>query len=121
MSRRFTVEEADALLPELRERLARIERSRRIVIAGTRRVDARLQEDGGGVADPELFEASRTLRAEVEALNRSGVILRDADAGLIDFPTLREGEPAYLCWRAEEPAVAYWHPEDTGFSGRCAL
>ena len=40
------------------------------------------------------------------------------DAGLVDFPGEIDGEPVYLCWKYDEPAVAYWHSRDSGFAGR---
>jgi len=40
------------------------------------------------------------------------------DAGLVDFPGEIDGEPVYLCWKYDEPVVAYWHSRDAGFAGR---
>ncbi len=55
------------------------------------------------------------LVLEVEAL---GVILRDLDPGLVDFPSEVRGIPIYLCWRAGEPAITFWHGLGEGFAGR---
>lgn len=117
----FTVAEADTLLPELRERLARIRQARDAIVAGTHEVNDRLAAESGGVEGSALYEASRALRSEVEALNALGVVLRDPSTGLIDFPAVRDGEEVWLCWRDGEDAVRYWHPHDTGFSGRREL
>lgn len=43
---------------------------------------------------------------------------KDIGTGLIDFPTVMEGEAAYLCWRLGETEVAYWHTIEGGFAGR---
>lgn len=117
----FTVAEADALLPELRERLARVRQARDAIVAGTHEVNDRLAAESGGVEGSALYEASRALRSEVETLNALGVVLRDPSTGLIDFPAVRDGEEVWLCWRDGEDAVRYWHPHDTGFSGRREL
>ena len=50
-----------------------------------------------------------------------GVELKDYFAGLVDFPSRREGRVVYLCWRFGEPAVAYWHELEAGFAGRQKL
>ena len=49
------------------------------------------------------------------------IVLRDADRGLVDFPSIRDGEEVYLCWQAGEPRVAWWHDPDAGFPGRRPL
>ena len=41
--------------------------------------------------------------------------------GLIDFYSMREGRPVYLCWRYGEEEVRYWHELDGGFAGRLEL
>ena len=62
------------------------------------------------------------LRAAVEALTDEGIILRDLDAGLVDFPArLEDGRQFLLCWVLGEPAVEWWHWPDTGFAGRRPL
>lgn len=58
------------------------------------------------------------LIARIESL---GCVVKDIDLGLIDFPSSYDGRPAYLCWKAGEPVVAYWHGPDEGFAGRKPL
>jgi hypothetical protein len=58
----------------------------------------------------------------VEWLQRLGVIVKDADRGLVDFPALREnGEEVLLCWQVGEDEIAYWHGLEEGFAGRKPL
>jgi len=47
--------------------------------------------------------------------------VRDIEAGLIDFPAVVDGAPAWLCWKLGEPSVAYWHPTTSGFDDRRPL
>ncbi len=120
--RRFTPAEADALLPELRVCLGRIREARRRLIASARVVRERVIADPGGVAaDPGHFEAAETLRAELAHLADLGVVLRDPDAGLVDFPGEVEGRRVWLCWREGEERVAHYHELDAGFAGRRRL
>ena len=118
----FTVEEADAMLPDLAERLTRIRDARRVVIETARLVRDRVEVDGGGVAgEPAYFEAARTLRAEVEHLAEVDVVLRDPETGLVDFLGEVEGRRVWLCWRLGEERVEHYHELDSGFVGRKPL
>jgi hypothetical protein len=119
--RTYTAEEAQAELPALREQLARIRASRRTMIDASRRITDALAADGGGVAGSDWFEASRQLRADVTDLAGRDILLRDPEGGLLDFPADREGRIVFLCWRADEDRVAFWHEQDSGFVGRREL
>ena len=57
----------------------------------------------------------------LQAFERLEIVVRDLDRGLIDFPTLRDGEEVYLCWLLDEPEVAHWHAIEAGFPGRRPL
>ena len=114
----FSVQEANAMLATLVPRLGRIREARRELIRSAEQIENRVAIDGGGVAGGSWFEASTILRAEVEAVVADGVILRDPEIGLVDFPSDRDGKGIYLCWKLGEPSVAFWHPLDTGISSR---
>ena len=119
--RLYTVEEANALLPELRRTLEAMQRARAVVLASAERVRGAVAGNGGGKQTGEHEEAMDLLRRETERLSGEGILLRDIDSGLLDFPAERDGEPVFLCWQLGEDAVAHWHPVDTGFSGRRSL
>jgi hypothetical protein len=61
------------------------------------------------------------LKTEVEYLSDRGILLRDPDTGLIDFPAERDGEQVFLCWRLGEGDVEYYHGVRSGFGGRKPL
>ncbi len=119
--RLFTAEEANALLPSLSESLVRIRESRQIVLAGAERIRGAAATNGGGGFAQEYLDALGTLRREVEAVTDQGVILRDPETGLIDFPSRLGDREVLLCWRLGEHEVAFWHGPETGFSGRKPL
>ncbi len=119
--RTYTPEEAAAEIPALRDQLARIRSSRRAVIASSERITDAVAADDGGVAGSDWFEASRQLRADVEDLAEKGILLRDPEGGLVDFPAEREGRIVFLCWRADEDVVGWWHEQDSGFVSRRRL
>jgi hypothetical protein len=116
--REFTIDEANALLPAVRESLARIRTARQVVLDGGERIKQKAPTNGGGREGKEYWEALATLRRDVEALNDQGIILRDPESGLVDFPSRRDGREVFLCWRLDEPDVGYWHGPEGGFAGR---
>lgn len=120
--RRFTVEEANALVPELRERLERVRDARQVLLKTAERIKGTVAVDGGGRdGGRDYWEAKMLLAAEVEWFARERILLRDPETGLLDFPGERDGKPVFLCWRADEERVTHWHPLTTGFSGRRPL
>lgn len=119
--RLYTRDGANAVLPELRERLARIRVSRQTMLRAAERVKAAVAADGGGHAGTDLWNASATLKAEIEWLAGQNILLRDPETGLIDFPSELDGRPVFLCWRLGEDEVGYWHDVEAGFLGRKPL
>jgi hypothetical protein len=74
--------------------------------------------NGGGAAGKKVGVAFLQIQAEVSAFDARGILLRDLDRGLVDFPSLRDGREIYLCWVDGEPDIAFWHELDDGYSGR---
>lgn len=118
----YTVEEADAMLEELRGRLPRIRDARQVMLRHAELVKERVVADGGGASGGrEYWEAQDTLRAEIERLAEENIVLRDPETGLLDFPGERDGRRVWLCWRLGEDRVGHWHELDSGFVGRKPL
>ncbi|MEA2640867.1 MAG: hypothetical protein QOF51_2261 [Chloroflexota bacterium] len=130
--RLFTVDEANALLPQLRTILADLQDARRTLLDAQRALST---NPGGGphsnghvtpdgqaarlTHDVEAAQERLTVAArEISAL---GCELKDPERGMVDFRTLRDGRVAYLCWLVHEPRVLFWHELDGGFAGRQPL
>ena len=62
--------------------------------------------------------AASRLQAVMEAIQEHGCHVKDLDTGLLDFPTLYEGQEVYLCWRLGEQRIEFWHAIEDGFRGR---
>jgi hypothetical protein len=119
--RLFDAERAEAALPMLRELLPRVRESRRALIESSARISEAVQADGGGVAGSEWFAAQQSLRTDLTLLADEGILLRDPETGLVDFPAEHEGRRVFLCWRLDEDTVAWFHEERAGFSNRKPL
>jgi hypothetical protein len=118
----YTVDEANSMLPDLRERLVRIRDARQVLLQTAELVTERVASDGGGShGGREYWDSQQALKAEIERLSEENIVLRDPETGLIDFPGEREGRRVWLCWRLGEDRVANWHEIDTGFIGRRPL
>lgn len=119
----YTIDEANALLPEVRAVLLQLAVEQRKLEAA---VTAGLPETNGNPDDPtraRRHEAAVSaiadgMRALLAHLDELGVQLRDLEAGLVDFPGQRDGETVWLCWRLADPRVAFWHTTSEGFASR---
>ncbi len=132
MAKRFTLVEAQGLIPEV-DRLLRQaletkteyqnaeqaihEFSEHVMMMGgvmvnrDRALEARARRD----------DAAARLRECIEAVLGTGCLVKDLDIGLVDFPTLFRGVEVYLCWKLGESGIAFWHGVEEGFRGRKAI
>lgn len=114
----WTVEAANAALPRVRLVLERIKE----LVAQARRDREGAAERVEGNGHAPAGGAGSELRAAVEELTDQGIVLRDLDTGLIDFPArLPDGRDYLLCWVLGEPEVGFWHWPEAGFAGRRPL
>jgi hypothetical protein len=120
-TRLFDAAQADAALPMLRELLPRVRESRQALIDAADRITEAVASDGGGVAGSDWFAAQERLRADLTTLADEGILLRDAETGLVDFPAERDGRRVFLCWRLGEEQVSWFHEERSGYSNRKPL
>ena len=89
--RLFSIVDADAELEALRVRLPRLRDARQRLIDTGERITSAVQIDGGGTEGSDWFRAQETLKRELLWLADRGILLRDPDTGLVDFPAEREG------------------------------
>jgi hypothetical protein len=119
-ARHFTLEEARAELPWVEAKLAALRDARdRLTDTEARQALADgSPTNGGGRAGKKVGEAFVELQNGIAAFEQRGIILRDLDSGLIDFPSVRDGDEIYLCWIDGESDIGFWHDLDSGYSGR---
>ncbi|HEY4189145.1 MAG TPA: DUF2203 domain-containing protein [Candidatus Limnocylindrales bacterium] len=150
MSRFYSIDDANALVPDLVVVIGRLQAQRDELIEirdAYRRHEGAVMESVGGSSaggpsvhrvdddpddgdadDPELRRLRLRMRgivdqmqADVAWLDGRSITLRDIPTGLLDFPALVSGRQVWLCWRMGEDDVAFWHGQDEGFAGRRPL
>ena len=122
----FTVQEANALLPNVRIILTKIQRAHRKLTQyrdDAKKASEAAEQGGGGITDGVIYAALLTeLTVQLAELEGLGVQLKDFERGLVDFPSLREGRVVLLCWQmGEGDELEWWHDVDAGFAGRTPL
>ncbi len=129
MSRFFTLNEAESLLPEVGRLLNALITAKREYEESSSELDAIKQRIAllGGITAPRERAAqlgarkegsARTLKASFERVEEIGCQIKDLNTGLVDFPTLYHDQEVYLCWKLGEPSISYWHHVTDGFAGR---
>jgi hypothetical protein len=129
MPRRFTLAEAQALIPRVDRLLREAIEFKASYDEAEKEIQTfqeRVMMMGGVAVDRERAVESRTkrdgaaaqLRRSIEQVQEVGCLIKDLDIGLIDFPTTYRGVEVYLCWKLGEDAIGYWHGVDEGFRGR---
>ncbi len=129
MQKYFTLESARRLLPEVRRLIAQAMRAREEMAGIREHVEAfsekvrvmggvALHAGGAGAWRLNARRAAARMQEALESLNGLGVLIKDLDEGLVDFPALYRGEEVLLCWRMGEADIAWWHGVEEGFRGR---
>ncbi|MCH8026325.1 MAG: DUF2203 domain-containing protein [Chloroflexi bacterium] len=128
MPRIFTIDEANALLPRLRDILAELQEKKPAFDRLQPEMEdmAKSAAGNGHLQHPEVQEKRRVAESLARRLEELVAELRGMGCelkglSLIDFPAEREGRAIYLCWRLGEETIGHWHEQDTGFGGRQPL
>jgi hypothetical protein len=116
--RSWTVQEANAALPWVGEVVERAQKLWEDYRSRTSTMVRLARQNGHGVvpADP------RPIKECIDELGAEGIVLRDIERGLIDFPARSSsGRWYWLCWLRGEATVDWWHWPEAGFAGRAPL
>lgn len=122
--RTFSLTEANVLIPHLRAQFLRI-RTARAVLAKIgeeiRKASANSEMGGGSPYGGRYLQPLDDIASGILALQETGVLIKDLDSGLCDFPHHSEGRIVYLCWQLGEEEIRWWHEITSGFQGRQPL
>jgi hypothetical protein len=125
----FTLEEANALLPQIE---LIMERMQRISMKVRAEVATLAQEQGEAVLaqlstqrllrlKPALRSLLEELAQAVQEIEQHGCQFKGLELGLVDFPAEIGGGIVDLCWQYGEKEIAFYHRRDEGFAGRRPL
>jgi hypothetical protein len=119
--RYFTLEEANALLPELSPLVGRLLELRARVSHNSRAIGevlSDLRSDVGGPGASRLVKEFEEIESLVNRIQSYGCVMKSLEAGLLDFLCERDGRDVFLCWRYGESAIMYFHELHSGYQGR---
>jgi hypothetical protein len=121
--RHYSVEQANAALPFVKERLEQLRAAQAQLTEKEARdaLEDAAPGNGGGEPGQVVSEGFLALRSALIELQQLEIVLRDLERGLVDFPALRDGREVYLCWVEGEEEVSYWHELEAGYAGRQPL
>jgi hypothetical protein len=129
MPRYFTLQQAEKVLPDVGSAILEaisLKAEYEQTEAEWQNFSQRVSVMGGVRVDRAQFlelknrreEAARAVQQAIEKVHEFGCLVKDLDIGLIDFPTLFQGQEVYLCWKLGEAGIQFWHGVDEGFRGR---
>jgi hypothetical protein len=116
----YTLEEARALLPQIRKWLAELNTARQRIIHHDKRVAGELASgaDLGSESVNDWVRSWVRLQKVLFQFHKREIQLKDLDRGLLDFPAILGGREVFLCWEQDEDDIEYWHDLDSGYAGR---
>jgi len=120
----FSLFEANQLIPQLQSHLSQVQQGKSIVLQTrdeVRKASAHASLGGGTLVGPHYVKSLQDISANLQAIHQLGVLVKDIDTGLCDFPHMRDGRVVYLCWKLGEEEIRWWHETSTGYKDRCPL
>jgi len=127
-ARRFTVEQANRMLPLVGRIVRDIVETHRAWERSVHEFElatAESRADRPSARAEELQRETQRLATEIQSfigeLRDLDVEFKGFDLGLVDFPSELDGRLIYLCWKLGEESVGWWHEAEDGFAGRQPL
>jgi len=124
----FTIEQAETCLPKVERLVKKAQRLRDKLawLMETNEVVLEVSSDRGFhyfvteevKVNKEFHRLYYQFYAVIEKLNELGIIVKDIDDGIVDFPFKLNGQDAFLCWQLGEDKIRFWHDAEGGFEGR---
>lgn len=124
MTKRYTLEEANLLLPHVMDELKELQQLSRKLESQYMQYQL-LKSKGTSVTDDPLFELEgridfmqMEMKLSIENFTRRGILLKMIEPGLVDFPAVVQGEEVLLCWKEGEERITHYHGWEDGYAGR---
>ena len=117
----FTLSEANALVPEREQHWTSIKQGRKILIDTrdeVKKASEKASVGGGTVVGVQYIKGLQDINGSLHAIQEMGVVIKDVEIGLCDFPFMYNEKLVFLCWKSGEDTVGWWHDIDSGYSDR---
>ena len=122
MDNYFTIKSANEMLPTIIEKFQKIKQEKNEV----EKMEQKLQMNLSGTSNlDDYVTLKQNLNASVtrfyssiEELEKTGVVLKGLEEGLLVFPSKKFDDEIWLCWKEGETEIKFWHEKDVGFNGR---
>jgi hypothetical protein len=116
----YTRDEVRALLPQIRQWLARLNELRKDLEKFDKRLTGMTEQgrDTGGETVNNWIRTLADMQQLLMEFQRREIFIKDLERGLIDFPAIIAGREVFLCWEQDEEDVEFWHDLETGYGGR---
>lgn len=128
MPRYFTIEEANALIPQLELIMSKLQRHGALLRDELAELASTMAQAPEALTTSQILELRPQLRPVVEQMDAllreiedHGLEMKGLDLGLVDFPAELNGKAVLLCWQYGEKEVAFYHSPEAGFAGRKPL
>ena len=122
--RLFSLSEANQMIPQLVEHLTAIKRGKAVLVHTKdeiKKASRNAQFGGGSFAAPHYITALECINDRLQKIHEMGVLVKDVEMGLCDFPHMLDGHIVYLCWKLGETDVQWWHDIHSGYADRQPL
>jgi hypothetical protein len=119
--RLWTLAEANAVLPEVRQLVRQMLAARAEVVELQPQLWPAVERAIYNGGSKSLSQATRQIviiQNILQVFDSMGIQVKDLNTGLLDFPAVKDGRTVLLCWLYDEPSIQFWHDIDTGFGGR---
>ena len=117
----FTLSEANGLIPELEQLWSNIKEGRKILVdtrEEVKKASAQASVGGGTVVGVQYIKGLQDINSSLHAIQELGVVIKDVEIGLCDFPYLLNDRLVFLCWKSGEDQIRWWHDIDSGYANR---
>ena len=91
------------------------------ILNTTREMRLYAEDINGNIGhDQFIKKMAENVDGFIKELEEIGCFYKDWNftIGLVDFPSIIEGEEVFLCWRSDEETIKFYHDMDSGFAGR---
>jgi hypothetical protein len=104
-------------LPEAKKLLPAVEG----LMAKGRKLMTQIKKLDQDKDDKKIAELATAVNKILDDLEELGCQCKGIETGLVDFPSVVNGEIVYLCWKYGEGDINFWHRLEDGFKGRIKI